>query len=63
MKNDLSTAARALGSAKSPAKTASCRANGLKGGRPALPRCPACAGKPRSCAACRSTQGGNRPPQ
>jgi hypothetical protein len=46
--------AAALGRIKTPAKAAAVRANGMAGGRPPLPRCPICAGKPRRCAACKS---------
>ena len=47
-------AAAALGRIKTPAKAAAVRKNGLLGGRPRLPRCPACADQPRRCAACKS---------
>lgn len=52
-KKSITAAARTMGAAKSPAKTAAAKANGLKGGRPALPRCAECEGKPRRCEACR----------
>ena len=39
MKNNISTAAALMGSAKSEAKTTAARANGAKGGRPAYTRC------------------------
>ena len=52
-------AAAALGRIKTPAKAAAVRKNGLLGGRPRLPRGPACADQPRRCAACRA----GTPPQ